>query len=406
MRVLITNNTLAARAGTELYVRDVAFALLRRGHRPVAYSTLLGEVAEELRAATVPVVDDLSLLTQPPDVIHGHHHFETMAALVRFPAVPAVSFCHGWGPLEETPILFPRIRRYVAVDETTHDRLVAEAGVPATLVTRILNFVDLARFQPRSPLPVRPRRALAFSNEATESTTLPILREACARTGLDLDVAGWKAGVPELSPEQRLGAYDVVFAKARAALEAMAVGAAVVVCDGEGALAGLVTPERWSAWRPLNFGLRCLTRRLTVAALVEEIAGWRRENVEEVSRRTRAEAGMEDAVDRLVALYGEAERAERDDPSDPSAERAALVRYLVFLRGVVSQAEGSLARTGRRGAWLETEPAPVSAHEVEKLRAELARIEGTRTWRLRERLLKAPGVRAAWRLAVRSDRRR
>jgi hypothetical protein len=55
MRVLFTNNTLAGRMGTELYVRDVAVALLKRGHQPIAYSTILGDVADELRAAGIPV---------------------------------------------------------------------------------------------------------------------------------------------------------------------------------------------------------------------------------------------------------------------------------------------------------------------------------------------------------------
>src|SRR4051812_7135144 len=59
LRVLIANHTLGPRAGSELYARDVALALLARGHRPVAYSTHLGPVADELRRATVPVVDDL-----------------------------------------------------------------------------------------------------------------------------------------------------------------------------------------------------------------------------------------------------------------------------------------------------------------------------------------------------------
>ncbi len=77
LRVLITNNTLANRAGSELYVRDLATALLARGHKPVAYSTVLGEVADELRAATIPVINDLALLTAQPDIIHGQHHYET-----------------------------------------------------------------------------------------------------------------------------------------------------------------------------------------------------------------------------------------------------------------------------------------------------------------------------------------
>ena len=98
LRILITNNALAGRAGTELYVRDVALSLLARGHRPVAYSATLGEVAQELRAATIPVIDDLNSMSVAPDIIHGQHHLETMTALLRFPGVPAVYFCHGWLP--------------------------------------------------------------------------------------------------------------------------------------------------------------------------------------------------------------------------------------------------------------------------------------------------------------------
>ena len=42
LRVLITNNTLAERAGSELWVRDLATALLARGHAPIAFSTPIG----------------------------------------------------------------------------------------------------------------------------------------------------------------------------------------------------------------------------------------------------------------------------------------------------------------------------------------------------------------------------
>lgn len=72
--VLLTNNTLDERAASETYVRDVGLALLRRGHHPVAFSLVLGPLADELRRATVPVIDDLSRLGVSPDVIHGHHH--------------------------------------------------------------------------------------------------------------------------------------------------------------------------------------------------------------------------------------------------------------------------------------------------------------------------------------------
>ena len=56
LRVLITNHTLAGRGGTELYLRDTAMELVKRGHTPIAYSSILGEVARELEAANIPVV--------------------------------------------------------------------------------------------------------------------------------------------------------------------------------------------------------------------------------------------------------------------------------------------------------------------------------------------------------------
>ena len=83
LRVLITNTALATHAGSELWVRDVATALLARGHTPIAFSPDLGAVAEELRRQTIPVVDRLDAVGVPLDLIHGHHHLETMTALLR-----------------------------------------------------------------------------------------------------------------------------------------------------------------------------------------------------------------------------------------------------------------------------------------------------------------------------------
>src|SRR4051812_38079645 len=97
-RVLITNNTLGPRAGSEMYVRDVAFGLLEAGWQPMAFSTELGAVAEELRGMTIPVVSDLVRLPFRPDVIHAHHHLDAMAAIQQFPGVPVIYYCHGWQP--------------------------------------------------------------------------------------------------------------------------------------------------------------------------------------------------------------------------------------------------------------------------------------------------------------------
>lgn len=336
--VLITNNTLGARAGTEMYVRDVALALLRRGWQPVAYSSMLGDAADELRRLSVPVVDDPRKLPAPPDLIHAHHHLDAMAAIAAWPGVPVIAFCHGWSPWEETPFRHPQIVRYVAVDELCRERLIVEHGVPQDQVEVLLNFVDLHRFAPRVAAPLgRPRRALIFSNYLTEnSPTTSAIREACARLGITLEIVGVAAGRSTATPETVLAQADMVFAKGRCALEALAVGCGVVVCDHVG-LAGLVTPENFDRFRSLNFGFRLMvTSRCRLAAddIVTELERWNTDNVASVSARVRRECGMEQAMDRLIAQY-ELALANRTtaDPAALCAGSIAMSGYLLSLGG-------------------------------------------------------------------------
>lgn len=344
LRVLITNNTLAHRCGSELYVRDIAIALLRLGHRPVAYSRTLGSVANDLRLATVPVVDDLSQLGEPPDVIHGHHNFETMTALFHFRATPAVFVCHGSLPWEEAPPPSPRIVRYIAVDEACRDRLVFQHGITQDRIDLIPNFVDLERFRPRPALPPRPRRALIFSNHATDATTVPAIRAACKAESIDVDVAGSGCGRILDRPEDVLGNYDVIFARARAALEAMAVGVAVITCDFPG-LGGLVTRDRFEEWRRMNFGLRCLRRPLEVDAIRSEIRAYDPSIAAAVSQQVRREAGLDTAIERIVKVYARVIEEWRAAPVvDPAAESAAAVAYLQQLEPRVKSHDRDVAQ--------------------------------------------------------------
>lgn len=326
--VLLTNNTLAKRAGSESYLRDVALSLLRRGHRPVAFSMVHGAVAEELRRATVPVVDDLTRIGQPPDVIHGHHHLETLIAALTFPDVPIVHFCHGWIPWEEKPLRHPSIRRYVAVDEVCADRLIHEEGIPRDAVETLFNFVDLARFRPRGPLPERPRRALVFSNQATTEGYVRQVSAACEAQGIQLDIRGDKAGNPVDTPELLLTQYDIVFAKARSALEAMAVGCAVVLTDAVGC-GPLVTRQNFDRLRARNFGVRELYQPHDAEWYTKQIAGYDARDAAAVTERVRAEADLEAAVDRIVALYL---RAIESPPAEGCAGRAAASHLQTITR--------------------------------------------------------------------------
>lgn len=320
------------------------------------------------------------------------------------------------------PPRHPRILRYVAVDDLCLERLTCEGGIPVGRVTVLLNFVDLERFRPRTPLPPRPARALVFSNSASEATYLPAVREACARQGVTLDAVGAACGRPCDRPESLLGDYDLVFAKARAAQEALATGCAVVLCDAVGS-GPLVTVADFSRMRRLNFGIRCLNRPPSADVLAGEIARYTADDAAEVCRRFRAEAPLDQAIDRIEAIYRDtlAEHVAHP-PYDPMEEAtaaatylqqvspvfercsAALQQQLALAREKADRWQGERDRVYRRG-----EQAVAQERRLrERLTLELNEIRNSLTVRLRERLGRAwwlalpaktllRGSRACWR---------
>src|SRR5262245_24134949 len=358
LRVLITNTSLTDRSGTECHVRDLATGLLRRGHAPIVYSTYLGDMARELQDATIPVVDDLRCLGEAPDIIHGHHFPETLTALLHFPGAPSIGVCHDAVAWHDAPLDFPRLRRMVAVDEACRDRLVNLHGLAEADVPIIANAVDLSRFPAREPLPPRPQRALVFSNYASDGNYLGAVRAACAQTGLNLDVVGRAAGTACPDPGRLLGCYDLVFAKARCALEALAVGSAVILCGLEG-VGPLVAPDNFEQLRRLNFGRRAL--RLPVAAdrLVQEIGRYDPAAAAAVSAGARAEAHVDGMVDTWLALYAEVIDEHHDAsvcawPAESRAAAAAVRWLMPYYREMegkakrIAELEHQIAANGER----------------------------------------------------------
>jgi hypothetical protein len=341
LKVLITSFMFAQRTGLEVYVRDLALGLQQRGHVPIIYSPVLGELAQKLRSKTISVVDDLNAIGTFPDIIHGHHHMETMTALLHFPGVPAIYFCHNsFSPLDSPPPS-PRLLRFVAVDQPCYEKLVFQHGVPAERARLLINFVDGARFEPRAPLPSRPRHALLYGNYATEDANLAAVREACLRAGLQLDVVGLGVGNNVIEPEKLLGKYDIVFAKARAAAEALTVGTAVVIYCMR-SVGPMVTASELERLLPLNFGIRAMTSHSSpealTAALSREIARYDPQDAAEVSSRIRNLLQSDKAIDEILSLYDEVITEYRNsDRSDGLAEARATSGYIRWLSGRVSQ---------------------------------------------------------------------
>ena len=313
--ILLANLTLAGRTGTEVVTRDLAFGLARRGHAVSVYSPALGPIADELGAYVgrsglwsgkldIRVCARLSDVRGTPDIVHGHHHVQMVEALLHFPTARGVFVCHDRTAPHSIPPRSDRIARYVAVDRNCLERL-ADWDLPEPRTRLILNAVDLARFAQRTPLPDAPGRALIFSHTARPGSHEVVVREACAALGIPVDVIGAGSGHVTAAPEDLLPQYDLVFAKARCAIEAMAIGCAVVLCDSAG-MGPLVTMAEYATLRDWNFGARTLRDPLDVTALVAQIRRYDAAVAAEVSRAIRRDAGLEAALDRYLAVYEEA----------------------------------------------------------------------------------------------------
>ena len=374
--ILLTNIWLADYAGSEVVTRDLALGLLRRGHLPIVYTPKLGEIGAEISARGVAVIDDLRKLAEPPDLIHAHHLIPCGEALIRFPDVPAIQTCHSFTSWVEAPAHFPQIAAYVAVDEACRDRLVHQEGIAAERVIVLSNAVDLRRIPARpEPLRDRPRRALAFGKAAAA----PEPKEACARLGIAYEAIGRSVGTAHAHPEQLLVGCDLVFASARAALEALCCGCAVIVCDNRG-FGGLVTSRNFNAMRANNFGLRSLGDAVTVERCVREVGAYDRADAGRVTEHARGEADLERLLDRFEHLYAEILTGSRRPLISRNAHEQAAARFL----------HENLPRWPNDGRWpwlgerhdLQREIEAVEARLLET-RACLARAEDERDQALR-----------------------
>lgn len=285
-------------------VLELALKLKQRGCFPVAYSPFHGRVAEEIRSAGIPVIHNLDQLQARPDVIHGHHHLETMAACLKFPDVPAISFCHGWQPWEEMPPAFSSIRHYVAVGETTRERILTEVPLGGRPVSILRTFFNDGLFRLKPKISHKPKRALIFNNAV--STTAPlcsVLFAACDARGMTLELCGLTAGNSNSQPERLLPDFDVVFATGRSALEAAACGCAVIVCDASGC-AGLLRPEHLDGDRIALLELSARSAQSTTSELVcRELDLYDPDDLIRLATDVRDRRSLETAVTSVLALY-------------------------------------------------------------------------------------------------------
>lgn len=309
-RILMTNLFVAKRTGSEIATVELAIALVRRGHEVAIYAPVLGGLAELARSEGVVVVDDPARIPFVPDIIHGHHAPVFVTALAAHPAVPALFVSHSAISWVEAPPDIARMVRSFAVAGVVRER--AEAAVPrlAGRVDLLLNAADLARFERRPALPQKPRRALILTKQAEHVGTI---RQAASAEGLTVDALGPGVDKEVDDLPGRLRDYDIVFATARMAIEALAVGCAVVVVDQRG-LAGLVTLDVVESWRQDNFGLRLLQRPVDAAAIRSEIQRYDAMDAAAVCDWIRADANLDELARQVEVIHAGLIEAARSAP--------------------------------------------------------------------------------------------
>ena len=318
-RILLVTIELAGRSGTEIVTFETAHGLQRRGHEVAIYTLRLGSLGNAV-SEKFPVFRHIELLTWRPDLIQANHTYPLINATARFPDVPVFSICHDATAWFNEPLHLPTIRKQAAVSLACRDRIVQKIPKLAGRVELLHNAVDLESFHARASLPSRPKRALILSNHVIHA---PGVRSACTEAGLDVDLLGPGVGrVVDDLPSRLLG-YDLVFATGRMALEAMAVGCAVIVVDGRG-LAGMVTSDAVSSWRDHNFGLWLLKRPIVMADIAVEIDRYDAVDAGRVSEFIRRHSSLSGYIDRLEAIYQSLITDSAADPLNSTALTAAL----------------------------------------------------------------------------------
>ncbi|WGT61704.1 glycosyltransferase family 4 protein [Variovorax paradoxus] len=377
-RILIAMCYLVHRTGAEMFTRDLALWLRRRGHAVTIFATAFGDMADELRHASIACITDVADMAARPDVIIGNTHHETVRALLHFHDVPVLTICHDRSAEHGRPPQFSQVVRHIAVDENCAERLEHEFGIEREQIELIQNGIDLSRFLPRATLPAAARTALVFSNYASHDAQLEEIRAACADRGLALDVIGSGTGNHLPDPAGALGRYDIVFGKGRCATEALVTGNAVVVLDPSSGMGEMVLAATVAHARRWNFGRALMTRPITRQNVMAELDKFDAQDAAQAASWMRANGGLDATLSALEACIRRMTdgRAVIAVPAERRAREMARYMDDWIRRGSTTSAHIGLASLHQHVAWLQqTSNDQQRAHQAqaEVLRADARR---------------------------------
>lgn len=268
MRIVFAIQSLGGFGGTESYVATVGDHLQRAGHDVWIYAVengRFGEFAKSLGLRVCSTVEDL------PDRIDAVLAQDAPASIEMLAARPDVPQAYIWHSelvdVQLPPQLNGAIAVIVALSGNAFRRINAMAVKSS--VVQLTQPIDVYRFVSMSPINERPRIALYLGNYL-RGERARMLREACEMAGVELRFVGEFADGFDAAPESAINQADIVFAKSRAALEAMACCRAVYVYDEFGC-DGWVTPENFETFAEGAFAGNLTAHTVSVKSLAEDL---------------------------------------------------------------------------------------------------------------------------------------
>lgn len=300
MNILMVNERIAKRTGTEIVARDMSLGLAARGNSIAILTAERGDLADEIEAAGVDVHTDPATVSFTPDIIHFNDLALAERTTKAFADTPAMLQWHRFVE-RDFSIDGTRITSVVGVSRRIVEKISNYTGIETDGVFN--NYVDLTRFEPRrAPLPDKPRKWLLVGQQKRGYTLLAKLAAVALSRGVILHTAGPRYFSRVDNLPQTCAKYDLVFASGRCALEAACAGAGVVVTDFNG-VGGFLDGSNVSWFYNGNFSFRSFKAPVSARALNQAITDYRPEGAAETTRWLRENADLQVGIGRLLEIY-------------------------------------------------------------------------------------------------------
>lgn len=323
--VLITNQFIAARTGSELHALTLARLFEGAGWDVTCFTLLYGYPLQgEFEAAGIRVITlgSEELLANHYDVLFAQHRLaaEHVWNIGRISFGKVIVSVLGYlADAEQPPSFWQEADGFVFVSEETRDHVRAEYSLEGVPEMVFPNYAPAEYFDVTRKLPPSPQTVCALSNHPPQE-----LRELVAYArdrNVQIDLFGYETTSVEVTPGLIAG-YDAVISIGRTAQPCLATGVPFYCYDQFGG-PGYITPDNLSRHAYNNFSGRSEQTKRDAAALFSDlIAGY----PEAASCAQRLRDIARDAYD-LDALFGRLLAFIDGVASSPASHQRAAAPY-------------------------------------------------------------------------------